>query len=440
MVQKAKITAEAARNAAAKASKQVVHTASKLLLPRKHSELTVADVQIARDYIREFWTRLERFHPKDDESLLGLPKPYLVPSYDEHASFDYDELYYWDSFFMVQGMLDKQHQALVSGILEDLLSLFQRFKIIPNGSRTFLMGRSQPPFLTTFIFDVFNTYDLDKAWLKRAMDIAKEEYETVWQGTKKPNERLVYRGLNRYYDINYLHDLAEAESGWDMTPRFSRRALNYLPVDLNALLYKYEMDFARTARLFDDKREAAKWEQAAQARKETMDELMYDRTRGLYYDYNYIKEKRSGVASLASFYPMWAGMVTEKQAAALVKALRRFENKGGLATTDALPLNQYVPGSMPVQWAFPNGWAPLHFIVVEGLLKYGYHEDAKRIALKWVRNNLDWFNQNGVFLEKYNVVNPEKPPQKGVYPSQTGFGWTNAVFERFCQQFIDKSS
>lgn len=441
MVQKAKLTVKAARNVATKASKQVAGKASKLLpIPRKYGDLRPEDVQIARDYIREFWTRLERYHPKDDESLLGLPKPYLVPSYDEHASFDYDELYYWDSFFMVQGMLDEQHEELVSGILEDLLSLFRRFKIVPNGSRTFLMGRSQPPFLSTFIADVYSTYNLDKKWLGEAMESAKQEYALVWHGTKKPNERLVYKGLSRYYDINYLHDLAEAESGWDMTPRFGRKALNFLPVDLNALLYKYEMDFARTARLLGDKREAAKWEQAALLRKETMDELMWDRTRGLYFDYNFVKQKRGSVASLASYFPMWAGMVSDKQAAQLVKSLRRFENKGGLATTDSLPLSQYAPGSMPVQWAFPNGWAPLHFIVVEGLLKYGYHEDAKRIAMKWLHTNLNWFNANGVFLEKYNVVNPDKPPQKGVYPSQTGFGWTNAVFERFCQQFVDKQT
>jgi alpha,alpha-trehalase len=440
MIDKAKKTTIVARQAARSASRQVVTTATRLLLPRKKGELSSADVQVARDYIREFWPRLERFHPKDDESLLGLPKPYLVPSFDEHASFDYDELYYWDSFFMVQGMLDEPHQKLVEGILEDLLSLYRRFKIIPNGSRTFLMGRSQPPFLTTFIFDVYNAYGKDKKWLADAIETAKQEYATVWHGTKKPNERLVHQGLSRYYDINYLHDLAEAESGWDMTPRFNRRALNYLPVDLNALLYKYEADFARAARLLDDRREAAKWDQAAAARKATMDELMWDRLRGLYYDYNYVKEKRSNVSSLAAYFPMWAGMVTEKQAAHLVKSLRRFENKGGLATTDALPLGQYVPGSMPVQWAFPNGWAPLHFVVVEGLLRYGYHEDAKRIAMKWLKNNLDWFNQHHVFLEKYNVVNPDKPPQKGVYPSQTGFGWTNAVFERFCQQFVDRES
>jgi len=441
MIGKAKKTTQAVGKAADKVSRQMAQTASRFMPARRGGSLTPEEVQAARDYIRAFWHQLERFHPKDDESLLGLPKPYLVPSYAEGAGFDYNELYYWDSFFMVQGMLGaKENSELVQGILEDLLSLFTRFKIVPNGSRTFLMGRSQPPFLTTFIYDAYNTYGLDKTWLKGAIEVAKQEYQSVWLGQKKPNERLVYKGLSRYYDINYLHDLAEAESGWDMTPRFNRRALNYLPVDLNALLYKYEMDFARTARLFDNLREAAKWEQAAQARKDVMNELMWDRARGLYYDYNYAKEKRGNVSSLAAYFPMWAGMVTEKQAAQLVKALRRFENRGGLATTDALPLGQYVPGSMPVQWAFPNGWAPLHFIVVEGLLRYGYHEDAKRIALKWLKNNLDWFNQHGVFLEKYNVVNPDKPPQKGVYPSQTGFGWTNAVFERFCQQFVDRQS
>ena len=405
---------------------------------RPDKELTPEDVRAARDHIKDYWPHVERFHPKDDESLLGLPKPYLVPSYNEKTGFDYNELYYWDSYFMVQGLLDADHQALVSGILEDLMALFARFKIIPNASRTYLMGRSQPPFLTTFIFDIYQAYDPGTEWLKQAIELAKQEYNTVWLGVKKPNERQVYKGLSRYYDINYLHDLAEAESGWDMTPRFNRRALNFLPVDLNALLYKYEADFARAARLFDDKREAAHWDDAADRRKATMNSLMWDRIRGLYYDYNYVKGKRSSTSSLAAFFPMWAGMVDAKQAAALVKGLRRFENKGGLATTDSLPVGQFVLGSMPTQWAYPNGWAPLHYVVIKGLERYGYHTDARRVAMKWLKTNLNWYNAHGVFLEKYNVVSPDKPPLKGVYPSQEGFGWTNGVFERLCQDYVDR--
>lgn len=401
-------------------------------------ELVPEDVRVAREYIAAYWMKVERFHPKDDESLLGLPNRYLVPSYNAKTGFDYNELYYWDSYFMVQGMFDEEHQDLVIGILEDLLALFKRFKVIPNASRTYLTGRSQPPFLTTFIFDIYEKYDMNKQWLREAIALAQQEYQTVWMGVRKPNERQVYEGLSRYYDINYLHDLAEAESGWDMTPRFERRALNFLPVDLNALLYKYETDFARAAHIFGDKSEVAKWDDAAALRKVIMNKLMWDRTRGLYYDYNYVKEKRASTSSLAAYFPMWAGMVDDKQAAALVKALRRFEHKGGLTTTDALPLGQFVIGSMPTQWAYPNGWAPLQFIVVKALERYGYHADARRIAMKWLKANLEWFNEHQLFLEKYNVVSPDKPPLKGLYPSQTGFGWTNAVFERFCQDYVDR--
>lgn len=406
---------------------------------RPDKDLNHEDVKAARAYIAAYWPSVTRFHPKDDESLLGLPKPYLVPSYTEKTGFDYNEMYYWDSYFMVQGMLDENHKALVMGILDNLVALFNRFKVIPNASRTYLMGRSQPPFLTSFIFDVYYAYNPGKDWLKKMIKVAKLEYETVWMGVKKPNERQVYRELSRYYDINYLHDLAEAESGWDMTPRFSRRALNYLPVDLNALLYKYEVDFAKAANLLGEKREAAKWDDRSTQRKAVMDELMWDRPKGLYFDFNFVKQKRSSISSLATFYPLFANMVDDNQAALLVKAVRRFENKGGLTTTDALPMGQFVFGSMPTQWAYPNGWAPLHYITVRGLEQYGYHKDARRIAMKWLKTNLNWFNEHKVFLEKYNVVAPEKPPVKGIYPSQTGFGWTNAIFERFCQDYVDRA-
>jgi len=406
-----------------------------------HLKINQEDVVLARKYVDGYWAKLERFHPKSDESLLGLPNRYLVPAHEEGHDFDFNEMYYWDSYFMIQGLLDETHKDLVMGILENLVYMFERYKIIPNASRTYLTGRSQPPFLTSFIWDVYDTYSLDKSWLKRMMKIAEEEYATVWMGVKKPNSRQVYQGLSRYYDINHLHDLAEAESGWDMTTRFGRKALDYLPVDLNALLFKYEKDFVRYYRMNDNNSSASRWETAAKSRKAVMDKLMWSNLRGIYFDYNYAKKKRGTVSSLATYYAMWAGMATKEQAKAMVQALRRFEHRGGLTTTDSQAFNQMVPGViapgvMPTQWAYPNGWAPLHFIVIKGLQRYGYHDDAERIALKWLKTNMDWFNQNGVFLEKYNVVSPEKPPARGLYPSQTGFGWTNAVFERLCQEYI----
>jgi alpha,alpha-trehalase len=404
---------------------------------RQKGVLTAAEVQPARQYIINYWPKLTRFHPQDDETLLGLPHPYLVPAYEEGHEFDFNEFYYWDSYFMVQGMLDQEHKELVMGVLENLLYTFDRFKIIPNASRTYLMGRSQPPFLTSFILDVYKAYKPGKRWLAKAIKTAQTEYHTVWMGHSKPNARQVHEGLSRYYDINYLNDLAEAESGWDFTPRFGHKALNYLPIDLNSLLYKYEKDFAYVERLLGREAEAQIWDEAVHQRRLSINKLMWSELKGLYYDYNFVKEHRGSVSSLAAYYALWAGLVDERQAAKLVGSLKKFEQKGGLATTDAMQVSDLVPGAMPTQWAYPNGWAPLHFLVVKGLQKYGYDEDARRIAMKWLKTNLDWFNKHGVFLEKYNVVQPGKPPAKGAYPSQTGFGWTNAVFERFCREFVD---
>lgn len=405
----------------------------------RHKELDSAHTLVAREYIANFWENLIRSHPKNDENLLGLPNPYIVPAYEEGHEFDFNELYYWDSYFIIQGLLDDNHKKLVIGILDDLIYLFKKYKIIPNASRTYLTGRSQAPFLSTFIFDLYDRYHLSEKWLRDRMPVAIAEYETVWLGTAKPNARQVYKGLSRYFDVNYIDDLAEAESGWDMTPRFNRHCLNYVPVDLNSLLYKYETDFARYFDIIKDKRRAVEWEVKAAHRKKTMNNLMWSNLKGLYYDYNFVKEKRGTVSSLASFYPMWAGMVSDDQAKQLVKSLRKFEQKGGLSTTDSLPLNKYVIGGTPTQWAYPNGWAPLHYIVIKGLERYGYHTDARRIAHKWLKTNLDWFNAHGVFLEKYNVVSPDKPPVKGLYPSQTGFGWTNSIFELLCKEYVDKT-
>jgi len=415
-------------------------TKTKLDLSLKHKKLDLDqnDVCYARAYIKDYWHNLIRYHPHDEGSLIGLPNKYLVPSFAEGHEFDYDELFYWDSYFMVQSSWqDKHNQELILGIIDNLCLLFNRFQIIPNSNQYYMTSRSQPPFLSSLIIEAWSNFNLSMDWLESKMEVAQNEYNTVWMGVRKPNVRLVYKGLSRYYDFNYLSDVAEAESGWDMTTRFHRKALNYLPVDLNALLYKYETDFAKVAKLGGKNQEADDWQEAANNRKLMMDELMWDHNKGLFYDYDFIRQKRGTVASLAAYYPMWVGMVSEEQADMLVKSLSRFDVMAGLTTTEFSPSRALIKDSLPVQWAYPNGWAPLHFIVVQALERYGYHKEARRIVNKWLAGNLEWFNNHGVFLEKYNVVNPDKPPVKGLYPSQVGFGWTNAVFERFCQDYID---
>lgn len=407
-----------------------------LLLRKNQQTINQTDLKKALKHIDDQWPVLTRQHNQDEGTLVGLPYPYIVPAADKMGEFKFEEQYYWDSYFTVIGLTDPKHQTMAEGMLENLIFLFRRFGVIPNASRMYHTSRSQPPLLTSFIFHIYDTYQKDKTWLEPRIAVAIEEYEKVWLNRTHPQWHQVHRGLSRYYDINMLHDLAEAESGWDMTPRFERKCLDFLPIDLNALLYKYEMDFARACEILGDEKSAKKWRKAAEERSIAINEIMWGKLRGFYFDYNYQRKTLGDIWSLAGFYPMWAGMVSPEQAKRLVDNLDKFLKKGGLSTT-ARPLidTTLIFGSLKVQWAYPNGWAPLQYIVVEGLRRYGFEAEAKQVATAWVKANLDWFNRHGVFLEKYNVVNPKRHPVEGLYPSQTGFGWTNGVFTRFVEDF-----
>lgn len=392
-------------------------------------------VNEALAYINDYWLTLTRQQQHTKGTLIGLPHAYIVPSVGRNE-FTFEEQYYWDSYFTALGLTKPEQQPLVEGMLENLLYLYTTYGLIPNASRMYMLSRSQPPLLTSFIFLVYERYGKSSAWLKKHIATAKQEYENVWMQSTHPYWHNVHKGLNRYYDINVLHDLAEAESGWDMTPRFSRKALDYLPVDLNCLLYTYETDFAKTARILGDKKEETKWLIASEKRRNEINKLMWGKLRHFYFDYNYQKQELGSVWSLAGYFAMWAGVASEEQAKKMVENLRRFEQKGGLATTATLFRYQHLFGSTKTQWAFPNGWAPLHYIVIEGLERYGYSKEAGHIARKWLGCNLAWFSKYGEFLEKYNVVAPSKKPVSGVYPSQTGFGWTNGVFVYLAQKYL----
>ena len=110
----------------------------------------------------------------------------------------------------------------------------------------------------------------------------------------------------------------------------------------------------------------------------------------MYYDYNYKKGKaRQRQLAWPHIFPMWAGMVDKSDRP------KRSSKPCAASKTKAAwpPPTPYRWASsysvrMPTQWAYPNGWAPLHYIVIKALERYGYHKDARRIATKWLKTNL----------------------------------------------------
>ena len=90
------------------------------------------------------------------------------------------------------------------------------------------------------------------------------------------------------------------------------------------------------------------------------------------------------------------------------------------------------------QWDAPNGWAPLQWIAVEGLRRYGYDDLAHDIAQRWLATVARSYCETGKLVEKYDMLE-HKPGGGGEYPTQDGFGWTNGVTMALIDAYPDLS-
>lgn len=387
------------------------------------------DYKACLDYIETYWNELICYYPKDRFIHLGLPNRFVVPSTD---IFNRDQ-FYWDSYFTIVGLVKCDRVDLAKGMVDNLAFLFKRFHIVPMRNRYYNIGISQIPFLTSMALEV---YEAGKSnhWLKKMIHVAEGELKEYWMNPKLTEKHIVYKGLSRYCDHYITHLGAEHESGWDMTSRFNDHCLDFLPVDLNSCLYKYEMDIAEVYHLNNDSEKRAHYHSQAEKRKKKIHELMWNEKKGFFFDYNYLKKEQSKFYSLAGFYPLWSKAASFDQAEKVRAQLHLFENKGGLANTQSNDLCDEFK-----QHDYPNGWAQQHWIVIKGLLNYGFTEDARRIAQKWLNMNKVVFQKTGKFWEKYNVVKGTIGENNADrYPIQSGFGWTNAVFVRLIEELGEK--
>lgn len=436
--------------------------------------------------------------------IAGMP--YVVPG------GRFNELYAWDSYFIILGLLQDGRTDLARGMADNLLYEVQYYGKIPNANRTYYLTRSQPPFLTSVIRAVYESGAVDREWLESALKVAMAEYQNVWLG----EDRLVKAGpyeLSRYYDSGngpcpevepghydepispwlaqaklenpdgpltpfrflneylycgqfadlkvdgltldqfFKHDRAARESGHDTTHRFDDRTADYVTVDLNALLYKYETDFASLLEKEFNGRlpgpgpgfgDAQKWRRRAAARKQAMLDLMWDDDRGFFFDYDFVNHRHSTYISATGLYPLWANMLDaenpedrERARRAVAFACKKLEQPAGLAATarESVDSARRQDGR---QWDYPFGWAPHQMLAWQGLANYGFDADAGRLAYRWLytiaQNAHDY---GGMIPEKYNVVTGSHDVfveygnvgTKFSYIATEGFGWVNASFE-----------
>jgi alpha,alpha-trehalase len=232
-------------------------------------------------------------------------------------------------------------------------------------------------------------------------------------------------------DEYFLHDRAVRESGHDTSYRLEKVCANLATIDLNSLLYKYEKDIALCIRtMFGDSLQipaeycvgdmvanqvdaSSTWDRRAKRRKTAIDKYLWNSKKGMYFDYNTVTKEQCTYESCTMFWAMWAGVATPKQAASLIDvALPKFEVRGGLVSGTEESRGVITLDRPNRQWDYPYGWAPQQMLAWTGFQRYGYQEEAERLAYRWLfMVTMAFVDYNGTVVEKYNVLE-EKTPHK----------------------------
>lgn len=400
-----------------------------------------------KKFIDENLEKTVKYNPNDDGTLIGLPFKYTIPC----VSDMFQEMFYWDTYFTNVGLILLGRTELAKGNVDNMLYLVEKYGFMPNGSRTWFLNRSQPPYLSLMVKDIFNvTKDTD--WLASAYKTLVKEYD-FWQSKK-----VLKNGLNGYtnYDISIIDDKEEffqgflfrtgykpegeiteavkdeicqayssvCESGWDCNSRVLAEGHYYASIDLNSLLYALEANMVEFARILNNGEEQL-WSDRKDERLSKM-QLLWNEEEGIFIDYNTKTGEYSGYKAAASFYPLFLKIATAEQAEKTVKTLLpELELEYGITSG--------VKGSVwNCQWDYPNVWAPMQFLVYNGLMNYGFKDDARRIAAKYVKLLEKGFKDTGNFWEKYDGNTGKVTTNE--YDAPPMMGWTMGVYVYFCNE------
>ena len=445
--------------------------------PELRLDVQLLNPKITPEYVRDLNDKpgllalalQEKYNESTQETdYVGVP--FVVPG------GRFNELYGWDSYMIALGLLVSDRVDLAKGMVVNFCFSIKHYGKILNANRTYYLSRSQPPLLTDMALRVYEKIKSEpdsQEFLRNSILAAIKEYYTIWaaeprfdkesglsryrpEGMGVPPETepshfthvlmpyaekygMTFKQFVRAYnkrqvnepelDDYFLHDRAVRESGHDTSYRLERLCADLATVDLNSLLYKYEVDIARVIRNhFQDKLEippefrtestkdveletSSIWDRRARKRKMRMDTYCWDSERGMYFDYNTAKKERTTYESATTFWAMWAGLTTPQQATEMVnKALPRFEMYGGLVSGSEKSRGPVGVDRPNRQWDFPYGWAPQQMLAWAGFLRYGYQEEAERLAYKWLYMITKAFvDFNGVVVEKYDVTRPIDP-------------------------------
>ncbi|PRH21431.1 alpha,alpha-trehalase TreA [Burkholderia multivorans] len=424
--------------------------------PPAQGGVTPPPNQTLREHIDWLWPQLTRTTTTAPpySSLIPMPKPYVVPG------GRFREGYYWDTYFTMLGLQVSGREDLIDDMLDNFAHLIDTVGHIPNGNRTYYASRSQPPFFA-YMVTLAAQAEGDKVYQKY-LPALRKEYAYWMQGESTTPRGQAARHvvampdgavLNRYWDASdtprdesYLEDVttakaasgraandvyrdlrAGAESGWDYSSRWlgdgktlaTIRTTSIVPVDLNSLMFHLERTIVKGCTVTHDVGCVIDFSGRAARRALAINRWLWNRG-GYYGDYDWqLRKPRDGVTA-AALYPLFAGVAWPERAKTTAREVRKtLLQPGGLATTTE---------TTGQQWDAPNGWAPLQWIAIEGLRRYGEPALAKDIGTRFLADVKHVYATEGKLVEKYVVEGAgQGGGGGGEYPLQDGFGWTNGV-------------
>ena len=425
-------------------------------LPAEGEKYVPPAGQSLREHIDDLWPVLTRTTDKASnkwDSLLPLPKPYVVPG------GRFREVYYWDSYFTMLGLAESDHWDKISDMVDNFAYEIDTFGHIPNGNRSYYLSRSQPPFFSLMV-ELLATHDSDA--LKKYRPQMEKEYAYWMDGVDalqpgQANKRVVKLDdgavLNRYWDDrdtprpeSWLDDVntaksnpnrpateiyrdlrSAAASGWDFSSRWmddpqklgTIRTTSIVPVDLNALMFKMEKLLARASQESGDAASANKYETLATARQKAIESHLWNDKEGWYADYDLKSKKVRNQLTAAALFPLYVKAAAQDRAEKVAAATSsRLLKPGGIATTTV---------NSGQQWDAPNGWAPLQWVAAEGLQNYGQEKVSMDVTWRFLKNVQHTYDREKKLVEKYDVSTTGTGGGGGEYPLQDGFGWSNGV-------------
>ncbi|THU99809.1 glycoside hydrolase [Dendrothele bispora CBS 962.96] len=378
--------------------------------------------------VNGFWTQLIRGTNSStlcngvqcESSLIPLNHTFVVPG------GRFREQYYWDSFWIVEGLLQSELFDVVNATLQNFMDELDTIGFIPNGGRIYYLNRSQPPLFIQMLHR-YVTVTGDRSILDRALPLAEKEL-TWWLTNRSVNITSPSSGQTHtlyHYSVNnsaprpesYLTDYVTAngdptnsstftglnltqrsalyaelasgaETGWDYTARWVRglndRSLNdsfpsswslrdlevrnTVPVDLNSILHR---NYVLLSSLYpsNSSRASSHLESASRLQAGILD-VFWNSTKLAFYDFNLRTQRQNTIFTAANFYPYWSGIIPEELLRDTSSTQERVQGAFASVRMVMERWNGTFPSSFVdtgLQWDAPNAWPPHQYIILSAL-------------------------------------------------------------------------